>query len=380
MKATQGRRLLPLLTSGPHGSRSHMTCHYRCGNACDKPVPNTSANPEFSTLAEKAIARRAVLKAGGAGAGALVIGSLAGTSPAAAATAPGAKRTPAGAGLGSLAFTPVAPNVRDNVTVPQGFTYDVVVRWGDPVTSDAPDFDAHRQTPESAAKQFGYNNDYVGVLPITSKKAVLVANNEYTDEELMFPAGAYDDATIKRIAMASHGMSVVEIVRGRKAGSWKRVDHRGARLNRRITASTPFLVDGPAAGSKRLRTSADPSGKRVLGTFANCSGGTTPWGTVLSGEENFNGYFDKSGDLDSRYSASYARYGLDGAGRGWKDVDSRFDLTAEPHEPFRFGWIVEVDPLDPRSTPAQALDAGPHQARGRQRHDRPGRPRRRLHG
>ncbi|HSE69783.1 MAG TPA: PhoX family phosphatase [Nocardioidaceae bacterium] len=363
MKASNGARLLPLLTSGPHGSRSHMTCHYRCGNACDKPVPNTSDNPEFSTLVEKTIARRSVLKAGGVGAGALVVGGLTGSTPAAAGTGPVAGRAGSGSGVGSLAFTPVAPNVRDNVTVPRGFTYDVVVRWGDPVTSDAPAFDAYHQSPESAAKQFGYNNDYVGVLPITSGKAVLVANNEYTDEELMFPAGVYDDATVKKIAMASHGMSVVEIERGRKAGSWRRSNHRGARLNRRFTASTPFVVDGPAAGSERLRTSADPSGRRVLGTFANCSGGTTPWGTVLSGEENFNGYFDKSGALDSRYSESYARYGLTGSGRGWKDVDQRFDLTAEPHEPFRFGWVVEVDPLDPKSTPRK------HSMLGRFKHE-----------
>ena len=163
--------------------------------------------------------------------------------------------------------------------------------------------------------------------------------------------------------MASHGMSVVQIERGRKPGSWKRSNHRGARLNRRITANTPFLVDGPAAGTERLRTSADPSGKNVLGTFANCAGGTTPWGTILSGEENFNGYFDKSGTLDSRYAASYARYGLAGDGRGWSDVDERFDLTAEPHEPFRFGYIVEVDPLEPRSTPRK------HSMLGRFKHE-----------
>src|SRR5512139_3130640 len=131
MTARNGARLLPLLTSGPHGSRSHMTCHYRCGNACDKPVPNTSDNPEFADLVEKAIARRSVLKAGGVGAGALVLGGLSGTSPAAAAAGtPGAKRPATAAGVGSLDFTPVAPNVRDNVTVPQGFRYDVVVRWG----------------------------------------------------------------------------------------------------------------------------------------------------------------------------------------------------------------------------------------------------------
>ncbi len=84
---------------------------------------------------------------------------------------------------------------------------------------------------------------------------------------------------------------------------------------------------------------------------------------MLSGEENFNGYFDRSGDLDTRYTASYQRYGLDGRGRGWKDVDGRFDLTEEPHEPFRFGWIVEVDPLDPRSTPRK------HSMLGRFKHE-----------
>ncbi len=365
MTRANGRRLLPLLTKGPHGSRSRMTCHYRCGNACDHPEPNTSGNPHISQHIENAIARRSVLKAGSAGAGALVLGGLLNAAPTAAATrAAGKAATPAaGHALGTVTFEPVAPNVRDNVTVPRGFTHDVVVRWGDPVTADAPRFDAHEQTPESAARQFGYNCDYVGVIDVAPGKAVLVANNEYTDEELMFPSGAYDDDTVKQIAMASHGMSVVEIERGRRPGSWKRSNHKAARLNRRITASTPFAVDGPAAGDSRLRTSADPSGRRVLGTFANCAGGTTPWGTVLSGEENFNGYFDKSGALDPRYTASYARYGLSGSGRGWKDVDGRFDLTAEPHEPFRFGWIVEVDPLDPKSTPRK------HSMLGRFKHE-----------
>lgn len=255
------------------------------------------------------------------------------------------------------------PNVRDNVTVAEGYTHDLLVSWGDPLTKDAPRFDPYRQTPESAAAQFGYNCDYVGVVALTPDQAVLVANNEYTDEELMFPAGVYDQSTVKRIAMASHGMSVVQVERGRRPGSWKRSHHRGARLNRRVTASTGFEVTGPAAGDRRLRTAADPSGRRVSGTFANCAGGTTPWGTVLSGEENFNGYFDASGPLDARYSASYARYGLTGSGRGWKDVDPRFDLTAEPHEPFRFGWVVEVDPLDPRSTPRK------HSMLGRLKHE-----------
>ena len=102
----------------------------------------------------------------------------------------------------------------------------------------------------------------------------------------------------------------------------------------------------------------------MLGTFANCSGGLTPWGTVLSGEENFNGYFDKSGSLDSRYTAQYARYGITGSGsRGWSEVDSRFDLSVEPHEVHRFGWIVEIDPLKPNEAPKK------HTMLGRVKHE-----------
>ena len=207
----------------------------------------------------------------------------------------------------------------------------------------------NNQTPESAATQFGYNNDYVGVIPTGHQRALLVTNHEYTDENLMFPTGQYDAATIKQIAIASHGMSVVEIKHGSRRGSWTTVNHRHAKRNRRLTADSPFLLDGPAAGDSRLKTSQDPSGRRVRGTFNNCSGGMTPWGTVLSGEENFNGYFDASGPLDPRYTASYQRYGITGVGgRGWSEVDPRFDLAKEPHEPFRFGWIVELDPLTRR--------------------------------
>jgi secreted PhoX family phosphatase len=343
-----------------------MTCHFRCGNACDHPEPNTSGNPHISDLVTDAIARRSLLKAGGVGAGALVLGGLAPSGTAAAAPASQARRS-GRAGMGTVEFEPVAPNVRDNVTVPAGFRSDVVISWGDQVTADAPAFDVNAQTPESAASQFGYNCDYLGVLPLDRDRALLVNNHEYTDEQLMFPTGRYDDDTIKKIAMASHGMSVVLIERAgdrAKGGRWRRANHRRSRYNRRVTASTPFEVTGPAAGTERLRTSADPSGKVVLGTLNNCAGGTTPWGTVLSGEENFNQYFGKSGDLDTRYAASYARYGITGTGdRGWKDVDPRFDLTAEPHEPFRFGWIVEIDPYDPTSTPRK------HTLLGRFKHE-----------
>ncbi|QWC85996.1 PhoX family phosphatase [Nocardioidaceae bacterium] len=395
------RTLLPLTPIGAraprHGSRSHMTCEFRCGNACDKPVPNTSDNLEFRDVAAAALARRSVLKGAGAGLGVLAVAGV-NAAPAAAAPGsggpggkgrgkPGKGRKPRGRGVATASFAVVPPNTNDKVTVPKGYTADVVISWGDPVLPDAPRFDVDDQSGEAAAKQFGYNNDYVGVFPLedsrgrggrggkgrkrrrggkparTGNDALLVVNHEYTNDVIMFPEGRYSTAEIAEITKASVGMAVVEMKRAGDSGRYRTRNHRAARLNRRITADTPFRVTGPAAGDPRLRTSADPSGRRVLGTFANCAGGMTPWGTVLSGEENFNGYFDASGELDSRYAESYGRYGIDGSGRGWSEVDDRFDLTTEPNEPFRFGWVVELDPMDPTSTPRK------HSMLGRFKHE-----------
>jgi len=358
MTISPTRRLLPLLPTTRHGSRSHLTCLYRCGNACDQPVPNTTDHPTFHEVAEKALARRSLLKIG-AGAGALTVTGLAtGGTLAAAAVA--------GNTAGTWRFTPVLPNNADKVTIPQGFRADVVISWGDRVEKGAPEFDVDNQTPEAAARQFGYNNDYVGVLPHPSKqrRGVLVTNHEYTDEQLMFPTGRYDSATIKQIAMASHGMSVVELKRGDKAGSWRQAKVKTTELNRRLHVGSDFQLVGPAAGDERLRTAADETGLSVKGTLNNCAGGLTPWGTVLSGEENFNGYFDnRPATLDADLAASYDRYGISGRGRGWSEVDPRFDLSQEPHEPFRHGWIVELDPYDPTSTPRK------HTMLGRMKHE-----------
>ncbi len=354
-------RQLPLVPSGPHGSRSNMTCRYRCGNACFHPEPNQSGNESMRDLVERSIARRSVLKSGAVGAGAAVIGHAL-PSAAAAADGPSPRMAP----IGGLNFKPVAPNNRDMVTVPKGFGHHVVISWGDRVLPEAPRFDVRNQSPESAAMQFGYNCDYVGVLPLSRTRALLVANHEYTNEELMFPSGEYDADTQRRIAMASHGMSVVEIKRGsRTSGAWRQVPVSRARYNRRVTASTPMRLTGPAAGHPRLRTSTDPSGEIVLGTLNNCAGGMTPWGTVLSGEENFNQYFEASGGTDARYAESYARYGVSGDNedRNWKATDSRFDLTQEPHEPFRFGWVVELDPYRPEAKPRK------HTMLGRMKHE-----------
>ncbi|WP_461023045.1 PhoX family protein [Thalassiella azotivora] len=349
-----------------HGGRSPVTCHLRCGDACFQPVPNTTDNEHFRDVASRALSRRAVVGGGVAGALALVL-TPAGGAAATSTTADAAKvgGTVTGAGRG-LSFTPIAPvpATVDAVTVPDGYRWDAIIRWGDPVLQGGRPFDVHRQTAEQQSRQFGYNNDYVDVLPLDGergRRAVLVANHEYTNENLMFPPT--DDAAEleerKRIAMAAHGMSVVELRRRGPGYPWEYQRH--GHLNRRVTASTPFAFSGPAAGSPLLRTADDPEGRTALGTVNNCAGGTTPWGTVLSGEENVNQYFRAPASPEN------SRYGLGErpTSRGWETVDPRFDARTPGYqnEPNRFGWVVELDPMDPTSTPVK------HTALGRFKHE-----------
>ena len=363
------RRLLPLLPVTRHGSRSHLTCHYRCGNACDAPVPNQTDNPYFADVAA-AVSRRGLLK--GAGAGALLVGfgaPLAAAQPAAAAVRPTTPARGAAAAGSSLSFTPVPPNVLDELVTAPGYGYNVVMRWGDPVTAGAPAFDVDAQTPQAQSQQFGYNCDYIGFLPLGSgrdaqRRALMVVNHEYTDEQLMFPGVESSDspttAEQKRIAMAAHGISVVEVLRVGQTGQWRQSPRRG--LNRRITATTPMRLTGAAAGSEHVRTSADPSGTTVLGTLNDCAGGSTPWGTTLHGEENFNQYFGTSSPItEDPKEPRLARYGISTTalpGRRWDEVDPRFDLAKEPNEANRFGWVVELDPYDPTSVPRKRTALG----------------------
>jgi uncharacterized protein len=362
--APERRQLLPILGNA-RGKRSAVTCHLRCADACAQPVPNTSDNQYFRDVASGALSRRAALGGIGAAAFALVLGPAVGT-PGQAVAAPAPRRGKAAAPCRGLAFAPIAPvpATVDTVTVPQDYTWSPIIRWGDPILAGAPEFDIENQTASAQAGQFGYNNDYVDVIALDGDKgrrAVLVTNHEYTNENIMF-APSSDPLVLeerKRIAMAAHGMSVVELRRRRPGRPWTYQRH--GHLNRRITVLTHLELTGPAAGSGLLRTKDDPTGRVVLGTLNNCAGGTTPWGTVLSGEENFNQYFR------ANPSPANARYGLgpNATGRGWETVEPRFDARTPSHEnePNRFGWVVEIDPLDPKAAPVK------HTALGRFKHE-----------
>ncbi|MEU5160128.1 PhoX family protein [Streptomyces sp. NPDC020875] len=365
------RKLLPLLSAAPHaGGRSALTCRYRCGDACFREVPNTSGNEYAGDIIASALSRRSMVRAAAvvtvaAAAGAATVAGPGGggaTAVAAPAGHPGKghghgnKPGAGGDGARGLRFEPVAPNTDDKVTVPSGYTQGIVIRWGDPILRGTPAFDASRQTAKAQAGQFGYNNDFLSLLPLPGERGrqVLVANHEYTDEVLMFRGYDPENPTREQveIAWAAHGLSVVVVEEERRSGRLTPVTRH--HLNRRLTATSPFRLTGPAAGGALLRTSADPTGRHVLGTLNNCAGGETPWGTTLHGEENFDQYFANGS------SATDKRYGL-GSGateRKWERFDKRFDVAREPQESHRFGWVVELDPYDPDFTPRKRTALG----------------------
>lgn len=318
---------------------------------------NPTPNATMGEIIAARFSRRGFLK------GSLAVSAIAATvSPLALLSADKARA----AGASAFNFTEVEAGIDATHHVAEGYDAQVLLRWGDAVFADSPPFDPEAQSAEAQRRQFGYNSDYVGYLPLDGSSAhgLLVVNHEYTNPHLMFGGlVSIADGEIKLaplskeqvdIEIAAHGGTIVEI---RKAdGRWAVV--ADGPYNRRITADTPMDITGPAAGSDRLKTSADPTGTTVLGTINNCAGGITPWGTYVMAEENFHGYF--SGELPAGHpeTANYQRYGVPEGAYEWARFYDRFDLGKEPNEPNRFGWIVEVDPMDPSSTPRKRTALG----------------------
>ena len=264
----------------------------------------------------------------------------------------------------------------ENHHIADGYNAQVLLRWGDPIFEGAPELDVLNQSEASQMQQFGYNNDYVGYVELEPGRGLLCVNHEYTNEEVMFPgvgsqySKKFVDMTADLVAieMAAHGGTVVEIQKG-DDGNWS--VNKSSPFNRRITVKTEMTIDGPAAGNARMQTGDDPTGMMVHGTFNNCAGGITPWGTYLMAEENCHGYFwtdkvddkgkpDLSGLPDEK---SKKRYGIPGGWYNWGQHDDRFNIDKNPNESYRHGWITEVDPMDPNSKPVK------HTAMGRFRHE-----------
>lgn len=339
----------------------------------------TDCDPDtapFHELLQQRLTRRSVLEAGVALAPLAIGGATLLSSQAASAIA-----------AGTLRFKPIAGSKADAITLPPGYTYDLVVRWGDSLCSTVPDLDTTKlatgvlfdpAAAEHQRHQFGQNCDAIHFFALdrSGDRGILCVNNEYTDDALMFIGHPGFDGAVRgegrpyvrqhpemvAVAQAAQGVAVIEVARER--GRWKLV--KDSRFNRRITANTPIELGGPARGSPLLRTKDDPTGTRTLGTFGNCAGGETPWGTYLTAEENIQDYFGNLAELRARKDAdpfvieAHKRFRMwnNASLYGWEVTDPRFDLAQEPCEPFRCGWIVEIDPRDPQRAPVKRTALG----------------------
>ena len=262
-----------------------------------------------------------------------------------------------------LGFQSVLATGEDQVFVPQGYTAQILYSWGDPV-SNGPFWDpspADPNTAEEQAVQAGAEHDGMHFFPLplgsnSSNRGLLVMNHESAFDVESIPGFMTNiDAEKVRRLQAAHGVSIIEV--SFDGSRWSVV--RPSTFGRRITAYSPIRISGPAAGDPAMRTAADPTGTLVLGTFNNCANGYTPWGTYLTCEENFDGYFAFPGGTPP---ANMGRYGVGSLGANsrysWHLTDPRFNAAATPNEPNRFGWIVEIDPFDPSSTPVKRTALG----------------------
>ncbi|WP_447801521.1 PhoX family protein [Pseudomonas kilonensis] len=307
-----------------------------------------------STDLEKIVglSRRSFISAGAlCGAAMFLGGNLLSRSVLAAAVSEGNNRL--------LGFNSIAAATADTITLPPGYKSSVLISWGQPLQKNAPAFDpSGNGTARAQEVQFGDNNDGMSLFPFPgdNNRALMAINNEYTNYRYLFPHGGQpQSAEDVHKAQASEGVSVIEVQRRR--GQWQFVQE--SRYNRRIHGNTPIRLRGPAAGHDLLKTSADKSGKKVLGTFQNCANGMTPWGTYLTCEENFTDCFGSS-KSDLQFDEAQKRYGATVTSReiNWHLYDPRFDLAKNPNELNRHGWVVEIDPFDPQSTPVKRTALG----------------------
>ncbi|MFZ5757336.1 MAG: PhoX family protein [Pseudomonadota bacterium] len=348
----------------------------------DDIVTNESNNTHIGELIDARLSRRQVL-GGGLGAGAaMVLGgfSLAGCDD----DSDGRRAMPAP----ELGFTAIDKHTDDVLAVPEGYSYSVLYALGDPVDNVTPAWAGDgSETGVSYAQRAGDHHDAIAFFGLSgsdnwatnnSERGLLVMNHENITALYLHVAG-YDPNTEPRPLndvlkeINAHGVSVIEIAQGDEGFEV----NRSSTFNRRITAQTPMAMSGPVAGSDYVVTKYDTNGINCRGTVNNCANGVTPWGTYLTCEENWSGYFKRNNDTANRTTADNAllsRYGIGTSanGRRWHSVDegaagvtdqlySRWNITAGAapatatddyrNEANTMGWVVEIDPFQPASTP-----------------------------
>jgi uncharacterized protein len=281
----------------------------------------------------------------------------------------------------------VATQVVDKITVPAGYTANVFVSWGDAIMPGGTAFSGNAsETSAQQARQFGMHNDGMHFFPFantngtpSSDRGILAVNNEYTHEDILYTDGqnlsggnyTFDKT---RKSQNAHGVSIVEA--RRVNGKWSVI--KNSIYGRRVTANTLTRISGPAAGHALMKakaysitaTATTPTGGTTdgftaYGTINNCAHGITPWGTYLACEENFNGNFSSDSAVVTSAATEIGklnrRYGISSSGFGvynWHKNDERFDPVKNPNEPHLFGWVVEIDPYDPRAVPVKRTALG----------------------
>lgn len=328
---------------------------------------NRSGNPHFSDLMKVRLSRRQLL-IGGLGC-AVASGVFAPVGLSQAAAIAGRLTAKPTALSKALGFAAVPVGRDDAIILPDGYVSNVILSWGEPITGAYPAYlDGGMNSGSDQEQQMGMHHDGMHYFAIRSgdpnSHGLLVMNHEYIDQNALHPSGPTTingarDADQVRKEIAAHGISVVEI--RRNGGEWKTVR---SRYNRRITGATEMSITGPVRSHDKVRTQFSPDGTRTRGTLNNCAHGYTPWGTYLTCEENWAGYFVNRGERPREQ----VRYGVPTVASryGWDTVEPRFDATPSNgsaaqdyrNEPNMYGWIVEIDPYNPSSMPAKRSAMG----------------------
>ncbi len=338
---------------------------------------NTSDNPTFDSVLAARLSRRSLLRGGfGAAAVALTGGGLAACGGSDDDPAPAAPTDTL------LGFSAVAKSLEDKMAVPAGYTATVLLAVGDPLAAGVTAF-KNDGTDAGYDRRAGDNNDgmeYFGLSAAgapdaaSSDRALLGINNEYINQLFLHANGPTANprpAAETDIEIDAHGVSIVEIAK--TAGKFAAV--QASAFNRRVTAHTEIEFSGPLRGHALLVTKFSTDATKTRGTVNNCGTGKTPWGTLLTGEENWVGYFFRAaGDQalrTAKANVALARYGIAvtaGAGvasrYGWEtsgaaDKYARWNMSAigaaasgaddYRHEVNAQGYITEIDPYSATS-------------------------------
>jgi secreted PhoX family phosphatase len=297
-----------------------------------------------------------------------------------------------------LDFSPVAKNLNDVVTVPAGYTITVLYRLGDPIAAGVPaamndgtdtNYEQRAGDHHDGMYFFGLAANGAARDDSSNTRGILCVNHENVTEQYLHVNGTLTVVGGARTVQSEvdkeigvHGVGVIEVLRA-ASGLWSYVQN--STFNRRITPNTPMSINGPARGSAQMRTRFSPTGVAGRGTVNNCANGFTPWGTYITCEENWAGYFNRaagdSAQRPAKEGVGFARYGVAGgpvAGLNWGTLQvadpnnttyakwNASALAGAPangtgdfrYEPNQYGWNVEIDPYDPASTPRKRTAMG----------------------